>query len=181
MAPATESLRAERHPFIKGFHGIRYHVKDVARAVTFYTQHVGFELEHQHLPEIASVSLGEARILLSGPGASGSRPMPDGEPQEPGGWNRVVLNVSDLPGFITELKKAGLRFRNEVRLVPLVDRSKSKIRMAIRSSSSNQLVNRTIVDRDGPSNVHSGDQVALYEQRDELTHRLSRLPNQLWC
>ena len=103
MAQAAESRGAERHAFIKGFHGIRYHVKDVARAVAFYTQHVGFKLEHQHLPEIASVSLGDARILLSGPGASGSRPLPNGEPQQPGGWNRVVLNVSDLPGFITEL------------------------------------------------------------------------------
>ena len=101
MAQAAESRGAERHAFIKGFHGIRYHVKDVARAVAFYTQHVGFKLEHQHLPEIASVSLGDARILLSGPGASGSRPLPNGEPQQPGGWNRVVLNVSDLPGFIT--------------------------------------------------------------------------------
>ncbi len=118
MAQSTESRGAERHAFIKGFHGIRYQVKDVARAVAFYTQHVGFTLEHQHLPEIASVSLGNARILLSGPGASGARPMPNGEPQEPGGWNRVVLNVSDLPGFITELKKAGLRFRNEVETGP---------------------------------------------------------------
>ena len=79
---------------------------------------LGFKLEHQHLPEIASVSLGDARILLSGPGASGSRPLPNGEPQEPGGFNRVVLNVSDLPGFITELKNAGLRFRNEMETGP---------------------------------------------------------------
>jgi len=118
MAQANESRSVTRHAFVKGFHGIRYHVKDVARAVAFYTQHIGFTLEHQHLPEIASVSLGGARILLSGPGASGSRPMPNGAPQEPGGWNRVVLHVSDLPGFITELKKAGLRFRNELESGP---------------------------------------------------------------
>jgi glyoxylase I family protein len=118
MAQPTETRRAERHAFIKGFHGIRYQVKDVARAVAFYTQHLGFTLEHQHLPEIASVSLGDVRILLSGPGASGSRPMTDGRPQEPGGWNRVVLNVSDLPGFMTELKNAGLRFRNEMETGP---------------------------------------------------------------
>ena len=118
MAQSTESRGAAPHAFIKGFHGIRYQVKDVARAVAFYTQHVGFTLEHQHLPEIASVSLGGVRILLSGPGASGGRPMPNGERQEPGGWNRVVLNVSDLPGFITELKKAGLRFRNDLETGP---------------------------------------------------------------
>jgi glyoxylase I family protein len=118
MVQATESRLSERHAFVRGFHGTRYQVKNVASAATFYTQHLGFKLEHQHLPEIASVSLGDARILLSGPGASGSRPMPNGQPQGPGGWNRVVLNVSDLPGFITELKKAGLRFRNEVETGP---------------------------------------------------------------
>src|SRR5215217_3219797 len=63
-------------------------------------------VEHQQLPAFASVSLGDAQMLLSGPGASGSRPMPNGEPQEPGGWNRIVLKVSDLPGFIAELKQA---------------------------------------------------------------------------
>jgi glyoxylase I family protein len=118
MAQATESRGAERHAFIKGFHGIRYHVADVARAMAFYTRHVGFTLEHQHLPEIASVSLGGTRILLSGPGASGSRPMPDGQPQKPGGWNRVVLRVEDLPGVIADLKKGGLRFRNEMETGP---------------------------------------------------------------
>jgi len=118
MAQATESRGVERHAFIKGVHGIRYQVKDVARAVAFYTQHLGFKLEHQHLPAFASVSLGDEQILLSGPGASGSRPMPNGEPQEPGGWNRVVLKVSDLPGLIAELKQAGLRFRNDVEVGP---------------------------------------------------------------
>jgi glyoxylase I family protein len=119
MAQATtESRGAERHVFIKSVHGVRYQVKDVARAVAFYTQHVGFSLEHQHLPEFASVSLGDVRIFLSGPGASGSRPMPNGALQAPGGWNRVVLNVSDLPGLIMELKKAGLRFRNEMETGP---------------------------------------------------------------
>jgi glyoxylase I family protein len=57
-------------------HGARYQVKHVARAVTFYTDRLGFELEHQHLPEFAAVSLGGLTLLLSGPGASGSRPIP---------------------------------------------------------------------------------------------------------
>ena len=86
----------ESPPFIEGLHGVRYQVKDVARAREFYTRHLGFKLEHQHLPAFASVSLGDAQILLSGPEASGSRPVPDGQRQEPGGWNRVVLKVSDL-------------------------------------------------------------------------------------
>jgi glyoxylase I family protein len=75
-------------------------------------------LEHQQLPAFANISFGDARILLSGPGASGSRPMPTGQQQEPGGWNRVVLKVADLPGFITELKTAEVRFRNEMETGP---------------------------------------------------------------
>ena len=104
--------------FVKGFHGVRYQVADVARAVAFYTQRLGFKLEHQHLPAFASVSLDHLQLLLSGPGASGSRPMPNGEPQEPGGWNRVVLKVSDLPGVIVELKQIGIRFRSEMESGP---------------------------------------------------------------
>jgi glyoxylase I family protein len=93
-------------------------VKDVARAVTFYTRHLGFELQHQQLPAFANVSLGDFSILLSGPGASGSRPMPDGQRQEPGGWNRIVLKVADLQGCIAAFKNAGLRFRNEMETGP---------------------------------------------------------------
>ena len=107
-----------RHAFVQGVHGVRYQVKDVARAVAFYTTHLGFTLEHQQLPAFANVSLGDAQILLSGPGASGSRPMPNGQPQEPGGWNRVVVRVNDLPGFIDALKMAGLHFRNEMETGP---------------------------------------------------------------
>ena len=104
--------------FVRGLHGVRYQVKDVARSVAFYTRHLGFTLEHQQLPAFASVSVGGARLLLSGPGASGSRPMPNGAAQEPGGWNRVVLKVADLPAFIAELKQAGVRFRNEMEVGP---------------------------------------------------------------
>ncbi len=118
MVQATESRKVQRHAFVESIHGVRYQVKDVARSVAFYTQHLGFTLEHQQLPAFANVSLGDAQILLSGPGASGSRPMPNGQQQEPGGWNRVVLKVADLPGFIVELKKAGLRFRNEMETGP---------------------------------------------------------------
>jgi glyoxylase I family protein len=93
-------------------------VKDVARAVAFYTQHLGFTPGHQQLPAFANVSMGDVQILLSGPGASGSRAMPNGQTQEPGGWNRIVLKVSDLPGLVAELEQAGLRFRNEVETGP---------------------------------------------------------------
>jgi glyoxylase I family protein len=99
-------------------HGVRYQVKDVSRAAAFYTTHLGFTLEHQHLPAFATVALGDFKLLLSGPAASGSRPMPDGRHQEPGGWNRVVLHVADLPARIERLKKAGVRFRNEMEVGP---------------------------------------------------------------
>ena len=118
MTHDERSAATSRHAFVHNVHGVRYHVQDVARAVAFYTQHLGFTLEHQQLPAFANVSLGETSILLSGPGASGSRPMPDGRPQEPGGWNRIVLRVADLPGFIADLKEAGVHFRNEMETGP---------------------------------------------------------------
>jgi glyoxylase I family protein len=74
---------------------------------------LGFKLEAKHLPAFAEVFVGDLRLILSGPGASGSRPMPDGRRQEPGGWNRVVLRVTDLGARIEALKKAGLHFRNQ--------------------------------------------------------------------
>jgi glyoxylase I family protein len=108
----------EPRTLIESVHGVRYQVKDVARAAAFYTEHLGFKLEHQQLPAFASISLGDAHILLSGPGASGSRPMSNGQAQEPGGWNRVVLKVSDLPACMAALEGSGVRFRNEMETGP---------------------------------------------------------------
>jgi len=96
------------------FHGVRYQVKDVGRAIAFYTDRLGFSLKMQKLPAFATVSLDHLELLLSGPEASGSREMPDGSRQEPGGWNRVVLRVDDLAGEIEALSKAGIRFRNRM-------------------------------------------------------------------
>lgn len=93
-------------------------VADVLRSVAFYTQHLGFRLEHQQPPASANVSLGPLHVLLSGPGASGARPMPDGQRQEPGGWNRIVLRVTNLPSCTDVLKKAGIRFRNQMEVGP---------------------------------------------------------------
>src|SRR5262249_15689113 len=93
-------------------------VKDVARSVAFYTERLGFKLDHQNLPAFAQVSISGLKLILSGPGASGSRPIPDGRKQEPGGWNRVVLHISDLPTEIEALRTAGLHFRNEMEVGP---------------------------------------------------------------
>jgi glyoxylase I family protein len=90
----------------------------VQRAADFYTRHLGFKLEHQQLPAFATVSLGGFKLLLSGPGASGSRPMPDGRRQEAGGWNRIVLRVTDVAREVQRLEKAGLTFRNEMETGP---------------------------------------------------------------
>jgi len=103
---------------IRGLHGVRYQTADVQRAADFYTRQLGFTLEHQHLPEFATVSLGSLKLLLSGPGASGSRVMPDGRRQEPGGWNRIVLQVTDVARAIETLKRAGVKFRNEMESGP---------------------------------------------------------------
>ena len=105
-------------PRIFSVHGVRYQVADVARAAAFYTDHLGFKLEHRHLPAFASVSLGDFTLLLSGPGASGSRPLPGGVSQKPGGSNRVVLRVTNLPGQIDALKSAGVKFRNQMEVGP---------------------------------------------------------------
>jgi len=116
--PSADSRETGAQAFVLGFHGVRYQVSDVGRAVAFYRDHLGFKVEHQQLPAFAAISLGPLHILLSGPGASGSRPMPGGERQEPGGWNRVVLRVSDLEKMIAACKEAGLRFRNAMESGP---------------------------------------------------------------
>jgi glyoxylase I family protein len=115
---AITQTRGAAHAFVQDVHGVRYQVTDVARSVAFYTTELGFKLEHQQLPAFASVSLGEVKILLSGPQASGSRPLSNGRQQEPGGSNRVVLRVNDLAAFIETLKDSGQRFRNEMESGP---------------------------------------------------------------
>ena len=114
----TGSSAAESQSFVKGLWGVRYQVKDVSRSVNFYTQQLGLKLDQQNLPAFAQVSVGNLKLILSGPGASGSRRMPDGQQQEPGGWNRIILQVDDLPARIETLKKAGLHFRNEMEVGP---------------------------------------------------------------
>lgn len=99
-------------------HGVRYQVKDVERSIDFYTRHLGFKLDRKHPPAFAQVSIPSLKLILSGPGASGSRPMPDGRAQEPGGWNRVILEVADLAATIKELTNAGLDFRNRMEAGP---------------------------------------------------------------
>jgi glyoxylase I family protein len=113
----TDASAMSQH-MIVGLWGVRYQVTDVQRSIAFYTKVLGFNLDREHLPAFGQVSIGGLKLILSGPGASGSRPMPDGRQQAPGGWNRVVLHVKDLAALIAELKKHGVRFRNELEAGP---------------------------------------------------------------
>ena len=93
---------------------VRYIVDDVDAALAFYTTHLGFKLISKTLPAFADVALGDLRLLLSGPTSSAGRPMPDGRRPTPGGWNRIHLVVDDLEAEVTRLRRAGVRFRNDI-------------------------------------------------------------------
>ena len=109
---------ADAQHLVLGPWGVRSQVRDVERSIRFSTQMLGFKLDMQNLPAFGQVSIGDLKLILSGPGASGSRPMPDGHPQEPGGWNRLVLRVEDLQAVIAELTRNAARFRNAMEVGP---------------------------------------------------------------
>jgi catechol 2,3-dioxygenase-like lactoylglutathione lyase family enzyme len=93
---------------------VRYIVDDVAASIEFYVTHLGFTLEQDARPAFASVIREGLRLLLSGQGSSGARPMPDGRRPVPGGWNRILLTVSDIEAEANRLRTSGLSFRNEI-------------------------------------------------------------------
>ena len=93
---------------------VRYQIRDVDRAIRFYTEVLDFKLEHRAGAAFAMVSRGALQLVLSGPGSSGARPMLDGTLQTPGGWNRIILYVADLDAEIRKLKPLDVRFRNAV-------------------------------------------------------------------
>jgi catechol 2,3-dioxygenase-like lactoylglutathione lyase family enzyme len=97
---------------------VRYQIADVGRAIAFYTEQLGFQLDSRAGEAFAMVSRGELHLVLSGPGSSGSRPMPDGRPQLPGGWNRIVLYVDDLAAMVSRLRGIGATLRNDVEAGP---------------------------------------------------------------
>ena len=98
---------------------VRYIVDDVDAAIEFYCGRLGFELQMHPDPAFAMLTRGDLRLVLVSPvgpdhPGGGSRPMPDGTTQQPGGWNRIMLQVADLEGVIEELRPQGVRFRNEI-------------------------------------------------------------------
>ena len=121
QAPTGAPLAPDRGPaaMLKNdIVSVRYQVTDTDRAVDFYTGHLGFVVEGFRSPAFASVALGNLRLLLGGPGSSGARPLPDGTPQGPGGWNRILIYVDDLEARIAALKAAGVTFRNAIEKGP---------------------------------------------------------------
>ena len=94
---------------------VRYIVDDVEETVAFYTAWLGFGVEFNPAPGFAVLSRGDLRLLLNEPGTGGTgQPMPDGREPEPGGWNRIQLEVDDLAGEVGAIRAAGARFRNEI-------------------------------------------------------------------
>lgn len=95
---------------------VRYIVEDVDAAVDFYTGHLGFDVDMRPGPGFALLSRGPLRMLLNAVGGAGgaSQAMPDGREPEPGGWNRVQLEVDDLAATVESLRGAGARFRNDI-------------------------------------------------------------------
>ena len=92
---------------------VRYFVGDVARAIQFYTEHLGFEVV-EDFEAIAITKRGDLTLWLAGPRSSAARPMPDGRKPEPGGWSRFVVEVDDIQEKVRELREAGLHFRNDI-------------------------------------------------------------------
>src|SRR5690242_12227950 len=97
---------------------VRYQVADIERAATFYRDRLGFQATERYGTAFGAVTRGNLRLILSGPGSSGSRPMPNGQLQAPGGWNRIVLYVDDLSSAMASLERAGVPFRNQMEAGP---------------------------------------------------------------
>jgi len=95
---------------------VRYIVNEVDPAMAFYCRHLGFQEVMHPAPTFAMLSRGDLRLLLSAPSGmgGGGQAMPDGRKPEPGGWNRISLEVADLAGTVDTLRKAGVHFRNDI-------------------------------------------------------------------
>lgn len=93
---------------------VRYMVADVGAAVAFYRDSLGFTLKQQFGPAMAILEQGGLQLWLAGPPSSAAKPMPDGRVPQPGGWNRFVLEVTDLAGLVADLRGKGVVFRNAI-------------------------------------------------------------------
>jgi catechol 2,3-dioxygenase-like lactoylglutathione lyase family enzyme len=95
---------------------VRYIVDDVDAAITFYCEHVGFVEQMRPAPTFAMLNRGDLRLVLSAPSGQGGggQAMPDGTRPEPGGWNRIIVEVDDLDGAAAAMRQAGVHFRSGI-------------------------------------------------------------------
>ncbi len=94
---------------------VRYFVRDLEAAINFYRQHLGFEEELRPTPTFSMLYRGDLRLLLSVPGRyPGGHALADGTLPEPGGWNRILIQVTDLDATIESLRGAGVQFVDPV-------------------------------------------------------------------
>ena len=91
----------------------RYLVQDVDESLAFYQETLGFTLRQRFGPPFASIERGDLQIWISGPGTSARKEMSDGRVPEPGGWNRIVVEVEDIEAVVADLRARGTKFRNE--------------------------------------------------------------------
>ena len=90
---------------------VRYIADDVESATAFYRDKLGFTVEMSPAPGFAMLSRGDLRLLLNAPGSGGAgQATPDGRLPEPGGWNRIQLEVADLANEVEALRQSGTRF-----------------------------------------------------------------------
>jgi catechol 2,3-dioxygenase-like lactoylglutathione lyase family enzyme len=95
---------------------VRYIVDDVDVAIAFYCRHLGFEEQMHPAPTFAMLTRGDLRLVLSAPGGGpgGGQAMPDGTLPRPGGWNRFMIEVTDLASTMDRLRKAEVRLRSDL-------------------------------------------------------------------
>ncbi|MDO9335812.1 MAG: VOC family protein [Caulobacteraceae bacterium] len=92
----------------------RYLVRDVAEAVGFYTDVLGFEVRQRFGPAMAIVVRGDQDLWLAGPESSAGKALDSGAQPSPGGWNRIVLVVDDLAGMVARMAADGIVFRGAI-------------------------------------------------------------------
>ena len=91
---------------------VRYLVNDVDASLPFYRA-LGFKLAERWGPPFAIVKRKGLSLWLSGPGTSAAKKLKDGSVPQPGGWNRLVIEVANLDDTMSQLEAGGARFRSK--------------------------------------------------------------------
>lgn len=96
--------------------GVRYIENDVESAISFYTKYLGFDIVMHPNEHFAILKRNNLRLMINtpaGPGG-GATAMPDGSRPQPGGWNRIQIQVSDIEEEVKQLRDSGARFKNDI-------------------------------------------------------------------